>query len=191
MYFSLRFPTRASATTRVSSPDTFGSPLVLTGRVHDSAGAAVSGATVGIRCSDGSGAARAGTETTWATSDSDGCYSVRTTAPVPYQISTHGAIGWFMAHEGWSPWRPAHLHVTVKAPRMFTSTARLYFRRDAWTRHDAPESTILDPRPGSDGMDRATYDFSMERRDQPSSFRAPSTSASSSCAISSGSRRPA
>ncbi|PTR24088.1 catechol 1,2-dioxygenase [Rhodococcus sp. OK519] len=189
MLFSFRFPTRVSTGPRASSPDTLGSPLLLTGRVHDSAGRAVRGATVGIRRSDSSGTAHAGAETTWTTTDGDGHYSIRTTTPVPYQISTHGAIGWFMANEGWSPWRPGHLHVTVKGPRMHTTTTRPYFRRDAWTRHDAPESALLDLHPGAAGMDRTAHDFVMERRAQPSTLRAPSTSASSSCAISSGSRR--
>lgn len=162
MLFASRFPTRVPpAVAPIASIDPDGGPLVLTGRVLDDDGRPVRGARVQVRRSDGSGAAHTGSAASWATTGGDGRYTIATTTPVAYQISTDGPTGWFIANEKWSPWRPAHLHVTVRAPRMRTATARLYFRRDTWTRHDAPESVILDPCPASDGIDRAIYDFAL------------------------------
>lgn len=163
MLFTARFPTRVLAAAPTASPDPVGDRLMLTGRVLDGDGCPVRGATVQVRGSDGAGAAHAGTAAIRATTDDGGHFTISTTTPVPYQISPHGPAGWFIANEKWSPWRPAHLHVTVRAPRMRTVTARLYFRRDTWTRHDAPEFAILDPRQGADGIDRAVHDFALER----------------------------
>ncbi|MFC9518713.1 carboxypeptidase regulatory-like domain-containing protein [Nocardiaceae bacterium NPDC056970] len=166
MLFAFRFRTRVPVDAApTASPDPTGHPLLLTGRIQDRDGRPVRGATVQVRRSDCSGGAHAGTAASWATTDDDGSYTISTTTPVPYQISTDGPTGWFIANEKWSPWRPAHLHVTVRAPRMRTATTRLYFRRDTWTRHDAPESAILDPSPGTDGIDRAVYDFVLECRE--------------------------
>ncbi|MCA1007210.1 carboxypeptidase regulatory-like domain-containing protein [Rhodococcus hoagii] len=165
MLFTSRFPTRVPAAAPTASPDPVGDRLMLTGRVLDGDGRPVRGATVQVRSSDGTGAAHAGTAAIRTTTDDAGRYTISTTIPVPYQISPHGPTGWFIANEKWSPWRPAHLHATVRAPEMCTATARLYFRRDTWTRHDAPESAILDPEPDADGIDRAVYDFALECRE--------------------------
>jgi catechol 1,2-dioxygenase len=87
---------------------------------------------------------------------------VTTVQPAPYQIPVEDPTGWFIVHEGWNPWRPAHLHVTVQAPGMRTATVRLYFRRDQWIGHGAPASAVLDPRPEHDGVDRAVHDFVLD-----------------------------
>ncbi len=155
-----RFTTRVPAAAPPASPDP-GGPLILTGRVVDDDGRPVPGATVQVRRSDGSGGAHAGSTVARVTTDTDGRYAISTITPVPYQIPTDGPTGWFIVNEKWCPWRPAHLHVTVRSPHTRTATARLYFRRDAWIRHDAPESAILDLRPGVDGIDRAVYDFAL------------------------------
>lgn len=173
MFFSTSVPTRlrspAPHTTAFSpARHPVGSPLVLTGRIHDDTGRGVRGVSVQVRRSDNGGTVRAGTSTVvTVTTDDDGCFTIATITPAPYQIPADGPTGWFIANEGWNPWRPAHLHVTVKAPRMRILTTRLYFRRDAWIRHDAPAKAILDPRPGVGGIDRATIDFTLERSTSP------------------------
>ncbi|WP_430335309.1 carboxypeptidase regulatory-like domain-containing protein [Rhodococcus sp. ACT016] len=163
MIFPLRFhPTATPATAVCALMEIAGTPLVLEGHVHDDAGRGLRGATVLVRHSDGSGTVRCGTRLAAAcASDDEGRFAVTTVQPAPYQIRTDGPAGWFVAHEGWHPWRPGHLHVTVKAPDMRTVTARLYFRRDDWIRHDAPAWAILDPCPGADDVDRAVHDFTL------------------------------
>ncbi|RVW08471.1 catechol 1,2-dioxygenase [Prescottella agglutinans] len=168
MFFPVRFrwttppaPTTTAPTSR---------PLVLEGRIEDCAGRALPGATVIVRHSDGTGTVRAGTRlAATGTADRDGRFAVTTVQPAPYRIPRGGPTGWFIAHEGWHPWRPAHLHVIVRAPGMYSLSTRLYFRRDDWIRHGAPTRSILDPRPGADGTDRAEYHFTLEAATQPTS----------------------
>jgi len=139
-----------------------GAPLALEGRVHDDDGRGLGGATILVRHSDGAGTVRCGTRLAAAcTADDDGRFALTTVQPAPYPIRTDGPAGWFIAHEGWQPWRPAHLHVTVKAPGMRTLTTRLYFQRDAWIRHDAPTWAILNPLLGADGVGRVVHDFAL------------------------------
>lgn len=171
MFFPLRFRPKATPavvdTTRVN---TVGTPLVLEGRIRDRLGRGLRGATVAVRHSDAAGAPRGDSRPAAVCStDDNGHFVVTTVQPAPYQIPTDAVTGWFMAQEGWSPWRPAHLHVTVRAPGMRTVTARLYFRRDSWIRHDAPCGSILDPRPMADGVDRAVHDVVLERAVQRTS----------------------
>jgi catechol 1,2-dioxygenase len=166
------FPVRFRWTTRPAPTDTapMSTRLVLEGRIEDCHGRALPGATVLVRHSDGSGTVRSGTRlAATGTADGDGRFLVTTVQAAPYRIPRGGPTGWFIAHEGWHPWRPAHLHVVVRAPGMCALSTRLYFRRDDWMRHGAPASSILDPRPGADGVDHAVHNFTLESAAQPTS----------------------
>jgi catechol 1,2-dioxygenase len=160
VFFPVRFIWTATPAPIDETPAS--TPLVLEGRVEDGAGRAVPGATVLVRHSDEAGTVRCDTPVAaTGAADDDGRFVVTTVQPAPYRIPRDDATGSFVAHEGWHPWRPAHLHVTVQAPGMSPLTTLLYFRRDDWIRHGAPTSSILDPRPGADGIDRAMYHFTL------------------------------
>ena len=70
---------------------------------------------------------------------------------------------------GWSPWRPAHIHLLVTAPGHRTLTTQLFFTGDPYLGNDVasadkPELT-LDPQPtgnaapGFEGEVRSDRDF--------------------------------
>ena len=59
----------------------------------------------------------------------DGSYAFRAVRPVPYPIPDDGPVGRMLAATGRHPWRPAHVHMIVRAPghrtwRRTSSTAR-------------------------------------------------------------------
>jgi len=109
--------------------------------------------------------------------DGAGRYEFRTVAPAPYQIPHSGPVGRFLAAVGRHPWRPAHLHLKVSAPRHEPLTTMLYVEGDPWlhddtifsvkpaltiglTRHDQPDDLA------ARGLDRpfctAAYDFALQ-----------------------------
>jgi catechol 1,2-dioxygenase len=98
--------------------------------------------------------------------DDEGRFEITTIQPAPYQIPTDGPTGWFIEKAGWHPWRPAHLHLMVKAPGKRTITTQLYFKDGEWIENDVATATkpelILDPKPGADGTNRVTYDFVLD-----------------------------
>jgi hydroxyquinol 1,2-dioxygenase len=50
------------------------------------------------------------------TARGDGSYGFVTVRPVPYPIPHDGPVGRMLAATGRHPWRPAHIHVIVRAP---------------------------------------------------------------------------
>jgi catechol 1,2-dioxygenase len=67
---------------------------------------------------------------------------------------------------GWHPWRPAHLHILVRADGHRTVTTQLYFAGGEYVDSDVAEATkpelMLDPTEDSAGIRRSTYDFELE-----------------------------
>ncbi len=48
--------------------------------------------------------------------DAEGRFAFRAVRPVPYPIPDDGPVGWMLSATGRHPWRPAHIHVVVRAP---------------------------------------------------------------------------
>jgi hydroxyquinol 1,2-dioxygenase len=46
----------------------------------------------------------------------DGSYAFRAVRPVPYPIPDDGPVGLMLSRTGRHPWRPAHIHLIVRAP---------------------------------------------------------------------------
>ena len=46
----------------------------------------------------------------------DGCFAFRAVRPVPYPIPDDGPVGQMLTATGRHPWRPAHIHIIVRAP---------------------------------------------------------------------------
>ena len=57
----------------------------------------------------------------------DGRYALRTVRPAPYTIPLDGPTGRLVAAAGWSPWRPAHLHLKLAAEGHELVTTQLTF----------------------------------------------------------------
>jgi hydroxyquinol 1,2-dioxygenase len=66
--------------------------------------------------------------------DAEGAFAFRAVRPVPYPIPDDGPVGRMLAATGRHPWRPAHIHIVVRAPGFRSLTTHIF---------DA-ESTYLD-----------------------------------------------
>lgn len=153
--------------------DEKGTPLVLRGQVRDLDGTPLAGAEVDIWHADADGyysgfapGVPDGNLRGVVTTDADGNFSIRTVQPAPYQIPTDGPTGKLIEAAGWHPWRPAHLHIMVRAAGHRTITTQLYFAGGDWLDSDVAEATkpdlILDPVDDGTGVREATYDFELE-----------------------------
>jgi hydroxyquinol 1,2-dioxygenase len=56
----------------------------------------------------------------------DGTYALLAVRPVPYPIPDDGPVGKMLAASGRHPWRPAHIHMIVRAPGYRTVTTHLF-----------------------------------------------------------------
>ncbi len=98
--------------------------------------------------------------------DENGNFEITTLKPAPYKIPADGPTGWFISSYGGHPWRPAHLHLMVKAPGKRAITTQLYFKGGEWVEDDVATAVkpelILDPQPNADGIDEVTYNFVLD-----------------------------
>ncbi|WP_448616495.1 catechol 1,2-dioxygenase [Modestobacter sp. URMC 112] len=153
--------------------DEQGTPLVFAGQVRDVDGAPLAGAEVDIWQADHEGYYSGfaphipdGNLRGVVVTDAEGRFEIRTIQPAPYQIPTDGPTGELITAAGWHPWRPAHLHLLVRATGHRTITTQLYFAGGEWLDSDVAEATkpelVLDPREQGDGSNAVTYDFVLE-----------------------------
>jgi hydroxyquinol 1,2-dioxygenase len=56
----------------------------------------------------------------------DGTYAFVAVRPVPYPIPDDGPVGGMLAATGRHPWRPAHIHMIVRAPGYKTVTTHIF-----------------------------------------------------------------
>jgi hydroxyquinol 1,2-dioxygenase len=56
----------------------------------------------------------------------DGTYAFVAVRPVPYPIPDDGPVGAMLAATGRHPWRPAHIHMIVRAPGYRTVTTHVF-----------------------------------------------------------------
>lgn len=154
--------------------DEKGTPLVLSGQVRDLDGRPLAGADVDIWHADADGyysgfapGVPDGNLRGVVTTDAEGKFEIRTVQPAPYQIPTDGPTGKLIDAAGWHPWRPAHLHLMVRADGHRTITTQLYFAGGEWLDSDVAEATkpelILDPVDDGSGVRRVSYDFELEQ----------------------------
>jgi catechol 1,2-dioxygenase len=154
--------------------DEQGEPLVLSGQVRDVDGSPLAGAEVDIWHADADGYYSGfapdiplGNLRGVVTTDAEGRFEIRTVQPAPYQIPTDGPTGKLIQAAGWHPWRPAHLHLMVRASGHRTVTTQLYFAGGEWLDSDVAEATkpelILDPVDDGSGVRRVSYDFELEQ----------------------------
>lgn len=153
--------------------DEQGTPLVLSGQVCDTHGNPLAGAEVDIWHADADGYYSGfaphlpeGNLRGVVVTDGEGRFAITTVQPAPYQIPTEGPTGQMIDAAGWHPWRPAHLHILVRADGHRPITTQLYFAGGDWLDSDVAEATkpelIIDPKDDGAGTRRSTYDFELE-----------------------------
>ena len=150
-----------------------GTPLQFTGQVRGIDGNPLPGSEVDIWHADADGYYSGfapdlpeGNLRGIVVTDDQGRFSIRTVQPAPYQIPTDGPTGQLIEAAGWHPWRPAHLHLMVRAAGHRTITTQLYFAGGEWLDSDVAEATkpelVLDPKDDGSGSRTAEYDFELE-----------------------------
>lgn len=154
-------------------PGEKGTPLIFAGQVRDIDGTPLAGAEVDIWHADDDGYYSGfaphvpeGNLRGVVVTGQDGRFEIDTVVPAPYQIPHDGPTGKLIEAAGWHPWRPAHLHLMIRAGGHHTITTQLYFAGGEWLDSDAAQATkpelILAPETGSDGVARVHYDFELE-----------------------------
>ena len=71
------------------------------------------------------------------TTRGDGSYAFLAVRPVPYTIPADGPVGTMLEATGRHPWRPAHIHLIVRAPGYRTLTTHIFDRDSQYLGSDA------------------------------------------------------
>lgn len=127
----------------VDDPSTGGEPLVLEGAVRDLDGRPVAGATIDVWQvqpnrrydieEDGQKRNLRGV----FTSAADGRYQVRTVRPVDYTVPDDGPVGDMLRVAGRDAWRPAHIHLMVRAAGFRPLVTHVFDQASPWLGQDA------------------------------------------------------
>jgi catechol 1,2-dioxygenase len=67
----------------------------------------------------------------------DGSYAFLAVRPVPYTIPDDGPVGRMLTATGRHPWRPAHVHMIVRAPGYRTVATHIFDRESEYLGSDA------------------------------------------------------
>jgi catechol 1,2-dioxygenase len=101
------------------------------------------------------------------TTEEDGSFQVRTILPPPYEIPKHGPTGRVLDGLGRHFFRPAHLHVKVRATGHEELTSQLYFAEGDYLDSDVASAVrdglVLELRRG-EGTAEVSYDFVLAPR---------------------------
>lgn len=165
--------------------DNDGEPLLVHGRVLDTADRPVRGARIDFWQAAVNGkywqqdpAQHPHNLRCRMTTGDDGAYAFTTVQPAPYSVPYDGPVGDLLRAGGRHAWRPAHFHFIVSAPGFRALTTELFFAGDPYLDSDAifgvRESLILKVEPCDDaGLARrhcltlpfqhVAFDFRLER----------------------------
>ncbi|GLX09806.1 dioxygenase [Microbispora sp. NBRC 16548] len=156
-----------------------GQVMVVRGRVTDTGGTPIGGATVDIWQADDAGhydsqdlAQPPGNLRGLFTTGADGAYWFRSVVPSSYPVPTDGPVGGLLRALGRHPMRPAHIHYRVEAPGHRPVTTHVFVAGDEYLDSDAAfavkEELIVTPvmrREGeSYGLDGPFADFVFDVR---------------------------
>ena len=121
-----------------------GMPTIVEGRVLDTGGRPIAGATLDVWQTDSSGLYDSQTATPNTLhmrgifqTNSEGRYRIRTVRPVHYQIPSDGPVGRMLRATGRHPWRPAHIHFVVSAEAYQPVTTHIFDSIDPYLTSDA------------------------------------------------------
>lgn len=151
-------------------PDEPGNPTLVSGRVTDLDGRPLAGANLDIWQADADGRYAGfmpgppdGNLRGQVRAGDDGAYEFRTMIPGPYTIPLDGPTGKMTAAAGWSPWRPAHVHLIVSADGYEPLVTQLFIDSSDHLHNDVAsavkDSLIVHPEPSGDGGFTIDYDF--------------------------------
>lgn len=124
--------------------DNEGEPMVMSGRVVDQDGAPVAGALLDIWQTAANGLysnldpdqSDHNLRCRMLT-DGDGRYAFTTVKPVSYKVPEDGPGGELLEAVGRHPWRPAHIHVIVRADGYRKLTTEIFVEDDRYIDEDA------------------------------------------------------
>jgi protocatechuate 3,4-dioxygenase beta subunit len=94
--------------------------------------------------------------------EADGSYEFQTMLPKPYTVPTAGPVGRYLEAMGQHPWRPAHIHFKVTAPKHRTLVTQVFFPDDPYLDNDtigAVKPALV--RPVARHDDHLTCDFDI------------------------------
>ena len=125
--------------------DNKGEACVISGRVLDTDGAPIAGASLDVWQTNDEGfydvqQPQEQPEMNLRgrfTADGDGKFWFRTVRPVSYPIPSDGPVGQMLSKMGRHPWRPAHVHFIVSAPGFESVTTHLFAEGDEYLESDA------------------------------------------------------
>jgi catechol 1,2-dioxygenase len=171
-YYKPGAPALDSPATLPQRPDEPGDTLVFTGTVRDLDGNPLPRSVVDIWQADAHGfySQFHPDPPEWnlranVTTDEQGRFEITTVVPAPYEIPKEGPTGKMIIAAGWHHWRPAHLHMMVRAPGKKPLTSQLFFAGGDYIDSDIasavkPDLTIdLIKR---DGHYSADYEFRLD-----------------------------
>ena len=153
-------------------PDEQGDRTRVSGRVTNADGTPLVGANLDVWQADADGRYSSfmpgppeGNLRGQVRADAEGRYEFTTVIPGPYTIPLDGPTGKMTAAAGWSPWRPAHIHLIVSADgheplvtQLFVSTSD-YLDSDVATA--VKPELIVEPQATGDGEYAISYDFAL------------------------------
>ena len=162
------------------SLDGKGEPCLFRGRVLDTDGNPVAGATVDVWSDNADGFYDVqqpdiqppfNNRGVFLTGE-DGRYAFRGVKPVSYPIPSDGPVGLMLAALGRHPWRPAHMHFLIGAPGFERLITHIFVAGDGYLESDAvfgvKDQLIVDFKPAESPNEGwlAEYDFVLVRRTQ-------------------------
>lgn len=149
-----------------------GDPLHVEARVVDGSGRPLAGAEVEVWHADASGrysnfhpGVAEWKYRARLTTDDDGRFTLDTIVPPPYEIPKEGPTGRLLLATGWHAFRPAHLHLMIRAEGHLPFTTQLYFAGDPYIDSDVadavkPELIVeLEKRPDAQGGTGFALDY--------------------------------
>jgi catechol 1,2-dioxygenase len=160
-------------------PDEAGDRVMFEGRVTDETGAPIAGAELDVWHADDKGlysgfdpSLPEGILRGKVLTDEDGHYEVRTILPAPYTIPEDGPTGAMVHAAGWSPWRPAHIHLIVSAEGHEPLVTQLYIDSSDYLDNDVasavkPELIVHPERAAGSDEYHFTYDFALAHERAP------------------------
>jgi catechol 1,2-dioxygenase len=142
--------------------------MVVRGRVTDTHGKPIPGATVDIWQADDAGrydsqdpAQELGNLRGLFTTDADGGYWFRSVVPASYPVPTDGPGGELLRAMGRHPMRPAHVHYRVEAPGHRPVTTHVFVAGDEYLGSDAAfavkQELVVDPVRDEDPQHAAAF----------------------------------
>jgi catechol 1,2-dioxygenase len=159
-------------------PEEPGALTLITGRVSDVNGGPLVGAHLDVWQADADGCYSGfmpgppdGNLRGQVRADDDGRYEIRTFIPGPYTIPLDGPTGKMTAAAGWSPWRPAHVHLIVSADGFEPLVTQLFIDTSDHLHNDVASAVkdelIVHPEPTQDGEYKIDYDFALAPAKSP------------------------